>query len=198
MVIQGNITDVELRFLRKIAQENSKSYSTATIYKSGLNAKLSEEHRKGQTFFPQTYSQEIYGKVSVVAYSYIIQNYYKSHFNVSEFAPEIQFARYKKGDFFSWHIDNTGYKNSRILTMSINLSDENEYTGGELLVRYMGNEIALCKKPGSFIIFPSFLEHQAQTVLSGIRDCLVVWSYSSYKNLLKYKQEYEKLQKTKA
>lgn len=104
---------------------------------------------------------------------------------------EVQYTRYDVGGHFKKHQDVVGngkdYK-VRCLTLSMNITDESKYEGGELIL-FNGNEkIFLPKKSGSFVIFPSFVHHQANSVLSGTRHVIVAWLSSSlpqFKQFLK-------------
>jgi PKHD-type hydroxylase len=90
---------------------------------------------------------------------------------------EIQFAQYAVGDGFGWHLDAGGGQTStRKLSMSVQLSDGNEYAGGDL-------ELCACprldprRRRGTIIVFPSFLAHQVTPVTLGIRYSLVAWAH---------------------
>lgn len=80
---------------------------------------------------------------------------------------EIQLLEYTEGDFFAKHKDGP----KRYKTLLVQLSDENEYGGGEL---YVDNLLA-SKKQGSIIIFDSNTYHQLDKVTSGKRYVLVIW-----------------------
>jgi PKHD-type hydroxylase len=90
---------------------------------------------------------------------------------------EIQFAKYGVGDGFGWHLDAGGGQTStRKLSMSVQLSDEAEYSGGDL-------EFCACsqlesrRRRGTIIVFPAFLAHQVTPVTQGIRHSLVAWAH---------------------
>lgn len=104
-----------------------------------------------------------------------------------------QFTIYKKGQFYGWHED--GYvdpynvpndlnlhKKIRKLSLVMSLSDPNDYKGGELLFKILGedkNIILKCdeiKLKGSVVVFPSFITHKVTPITSGTRYSLVNWS----------------------
>ena len=61
------------------------------------------------------------------------------------------------------------------LTALLNLSEE-KYEGGELFL-FRANEL-ICNEfntPGSAIIFPSFINHKVNKILSGRRHTLAIW-----------------------
>lgn len=95
----------------------------------------------------------------------------------------IQYTEYHgntKG-FYHTHMDSylgSGEVSDRKLSMTIQLSDPNEYEGGDFVLR---DEIQnfpdkeQLRKKGTVLIFPSFLNHSVQPVTKGIRKSLVTW-----------------------
>ena len=77
--------------------------------------------------------------------------------------------------------------------MSINLSEENNYTGGELKVFHELKEIELTKQIGSYISFPSFLYHKAFPIISGVREALVVWIKADDSSIKQLRKSYSKI-----
>lgn len=64
---------------------------------------------------------------------------------------------------------------TRQLSFSIQLSNPNEYSGGELLID-TGDEVVMAPKDkGSMTFFLSESPHEVTPVTSGIRKCLVGW-----------------------
>ena len=110
-----------------------------------------------------------------------------------------QFTKYKLNQYYDWHNDpwSTPYKrknindpdNGRIrkLSMTCQLTDGSEYTGGELEFDFrdydphMRDESKHIKQvkeilpKGSIVIFPSHLWHRVKPVTRGTRYSLVVW-----------------------
>ena len=105
-----------------------------------------------------------------------------------------QFTEYKKGQFYDWHCDSneTPYdypddanRNGKIrkLSMTLCLTEEDKYDGGELEFAFHdmeGNkQPRICeeiKPKGSIIVFPSFVWHRVKPVTRGIRHSLVCWN----------------------
>jgi len=85
--------------------------------------------------------------------------------------------KYEKGSYFKKHID--GNSNSkRRLTIMIQLSDESDYEGGEL-VTYTNNVPSISsKKLGNVIVIDSLKLHEVLELRSGVRYSLVVWLYT--------------------
>ena len=65
--------------------------------------------------------------------------------------------------------------------MTINLSDPNNYEGGDLKIdtKDLSEEsvhtLTQIKPQGSLVVFPSYLYHQVTPVTKGTRYSLVVW-----------------------
>jgi PKHD-type hydroxylase len=95
---------------------------------------------------------------------------------------DMQIARYKEGDYYSWHRDGKDdpktHDRVRKLSMSLLLNDD--YEGGEFQFTHY-NELKYdvhtpeLNKTGSIIVFPSDTEHRVKPITKGIRYSLVAW-----------------------
>ena len=104
-------------------------------------------------------------------------DYFK--FDIS-FVEPYELKRYTSDDFFGRHIDNYYSLTEdvdRKLTMSVQLSDSVEYTGGELTV--VGKDFS-SKSKGSITVFPSNFPHEVNKISSGIRWSLIGWAWGPY------------------
>ena len=111
-------------------------------------------------------------------------------------AESVQFTKYGKNGFYDWHCDSNkqpyGEKahpniqgKVRKLSMSVCLSDEKDYEGGDLTFKilsdknkgqiWQGTEKNLRKK-GSVCVFPSYVFHKVSPVTKGNRFSLVMWT----------------------
>jgi len=109
-----------------------------------------------------------------------------------------QFTKYKLNQYYDWHCDSWDkpydkpgdpeHGKIRKLSMTCQLTDGSEYTGGELEFDFRNydphmrdeskhlvkaNEIL---SKGSIVVFPSHVWHRVKPVTSGTRYSLVVWS----------------------
>ena len=88
-----------------------------------------------------------------------------------------QYTEYTEGGFYDWHIDsdvNCAHEPPvRKISMTIELSPENEYEGGGL--EFMDNGKLIRPKQGYAIFFASFIRHKAVAVEKGNRKSLVMW-----------------------
>ena len=109
-----------------------------------------------------------------------------------------QFTKYKEGQYYDWHCDswNQVYKRKkghpedgkiRKLSMTCQLTDGSEYSGGELEFDFRNYEPHQREESkhlrkateilpkGSIIVFPSFLWHRVKPITRGTRYSLVLW-----------------------
>jgi PKHD-type hydroxylase len=88
-----------------------------------------------------------------------------------------QFTHYPKGGFYEWHMDNDVMGKHqppvRKISMTLLLSPENEFEGGELEFMSKGKRAKL--KQGQAIFFASWLQHRVKPVTKGERKSLVMW-----------------------
>ncbi len=88
---------------------------------------------------------------------------------------EVQVARYVPGDFYDWHLDiGKTDTSTRKLSISVQLSEPSSYEGGELVLRDYEKEEPVTEI-GSVIVFPSYLSHRVNIILTGERWSLVAW-----------------------
>lgn len=103
----------------------------------------------------------------------------KYNFDLSLIKDDIQFSvySYKDQGHYEWHDDILvdDIETMRKLSISVQLSDENDYEGGNLELIVPPNTIIAPKKKGTIIVFPSFLVHRVTPVTKGKRISLVLW-----------------------
>ena len=110
----------------------------------------------------------------------------------------LQFTCYEQDGHYGWHIDggsdhlsvytkeqvepgNPRIGKIRKLSMTLNLTDTNNYEGGNLEFdlgrhgnpQYISPDV---RTQGTIIVFPSYISHQITPVTSGTRYSLVVWA----------------------
>ena len=112
-----------------------------------------------------------------------------------DFSESCQFTKYKLDQFYDWHCDSWSkpynrpeepdrHGKIRKLSVTISLSDENDYEGGDFEFDFRDNDKGsnqpqLCKEirpKGSVVVFPSFVWHRVKPVISGTRYSLVIWN----------------------
>ena len=88
----------------------------------------------------------------------------------------LQFTNYKaKSDKYEKHIDRAFGTLIRKLSISIQLTDPNEYEGGELFLYQDKKGIEMKKEQGTLILFPSYILHEVKPITKGERNSLVSW-----------------------
>jgi PKHD-type hydroxylase len=92
---------------------------------------------------------------------------------------EIELLKYKNGNKYEMHQDVGwhDYPFQRKLTMIVQLSNSDDYEGGDLIFQYDNtNEVAdKIRDKGSIIIFPSMMHHAITPITKGERLSLVTW-----------------------
>lgn len=91
----------------------------------------------------------------------------------------IQYTEYHASEQGNYndHLDwNSNQVRPRKLSMSIQLTDDTEYQGGNLQLKINSqNPIVASRIKGDALVFPSFLLHGVTPVTEGVRKSLVVW-----------------------
>ncbi len=98
-------------------------------------------------------------------------------FDLQNLPEPIQYTEYygtNEGGY-EWHMDcGVSYQNLRKISVTVQLSDSNEYEGGELEFN-MGKIMRAPRGKGTAVIFPSFYLHRVTPVTSGTRKSFVLW-----------------------
>jgi len=83
------------------------------------------------------------------------------------------------GGHLDWHMDiGQGNVNRRKLATTVQLSDPDEYEGGDLIFKdYHNREVIAPKEKGTIIVFDSRVPHKVTRVTTGRRVSIVTWMY---------------------
>jgi|688.fasta_scaffold452724_2 PKHD-type hydroxylase len=104
-------------------------------------------------------------------------NYWK--FDLSCVKDAIQYTEYngEEGGGYDWHLDvGPAPLNHRKISITVQLSDPDDYEGGDLEIWAGGKEpIKAPKQKGAVVMFPSYLMHRITPVTKGVRKSLVLW-----------------------
>lgn len=117
----------------------------------------------------------VYDRLAWVARS-INSDFYR--FNLFGFLEDMQFTVYteEEGGHYSWHLDTGGNHDLyRKLSLVLQLSDPDDYEGGDLQVFTSSEPTSIDKKKGLIAAFPSYTLHKVTPVTKGIRKTLVIW-----------------------
>ena len=135
---------------------------------------VKDELRRSDIMFIKPASNEwIYDKLATAC---IQANTTRYKFDITGFQTELQLANYGIRNFFEWHMDfGTAELSNRKLSITVQLSDPDEYEGGELQFMINQQVFTATKEKGTAIIFPSFALHRVTPVIKGCRKSIVGW-----------------------
>lgn len=152
------------------SEENSKM---AEVNLAGNELSRDELRKSKIMFIKPGVNDWIYERLSQAC---IQANTNRFKFDIQGFQTELQLANYSDNDFFEWHMDfGAGDISNRKLSISVQLSDESEYEGGDLQFMINQNIVSAPKEKGTAIIFPSFALHRVLPVTKGNRFSIVGW-----------------------
>ena len=100
------------------------------------------------------------------------------HYNLSDEDKELaQISKYSVGQFYGEHRDFGTNDDSitRKLSLTVQLSDEDSYEGGDLIFYNGSIKDKAPRGKGSVIVFDSRLNHEVTEVTKGVRYSLVKW-----------------------
>lgn len=107
------------------------------------------------------------------------------NFNISYVTDPIHYVIYPEdGGHLTWHMDiGAGTVNLRKLAMTVQLSDPDDYVGGDFQIWMGGDEntdsesvVTLSREKGDVLIFPTYLMHRVTPITKGQRKALVFWT----------------------
>jgi PKHD-type hydroxylase len=122
-------------------------------------------------------SQWIYDRLAYIARQ-LNGQFYK--FDLYGFSEDLQYTVYESSTngHYSWHTDSGVSGTSsppRKFSLVLQLSDPEEYEGGDLELYTMSTPTKVLKQKGLVVGFPSYVLHRVTPVTSGIRRTIVVW-----------------------
>jgi PKHD-type hydroxylase len=97
-------------------------------------------------------------------------------FDLFGFAEGFQFTKYAApGGKYGRHIDSAPGTLIRKLSFTVQLSDPEDYEGGDLCLYFGDNADVMKKTQGLVTVFPSYVLHEVKPVTKGTRYSLVSW-----------------------
>ena len=98
------------------------------------------------------------------------------NFDLYGFTEALQFTTYEPpGDHYVFHIDKANRGPVRKLSFVLQLTDPNEYEGGDLVYKIQDEDAKVPKSQGTICVFPSYILHKVTPVTKGKRQTLVGW-----------------------
>jgi PKHD-type hydroxylase len=123
--------------------------------------------------YPSDNMEWVYRKVTDIVLNLNSRFFCFDIFGINE---GFQFTNYKApSDKYGKHVDKSINIPVRKLSVSIQLSNPEEYEGGELKIFDRNEGIVMSKEQGTLIMFPSYTLHEVTPVTKGERNSLVTW-----------------------
>lgn len=142
---------------------------------AGVDGDKEDKSIRDTTIYPIPQNEDSQWLYELLADRVSRCNYVDYQFNVAGIFTDLQLLEYKEGGHYDWHMDmGPGEAAYRKLTALIQLSDPEDYEGGELWVN-AGTEKEIPKVQGQIAIFPAWILHKVTPVTSGTRYTLAAW-----------------------
>lgn len=116
----------------------------------------------------------LYDRLSTLV---MIANRDSWNFSLHSILDTIQYTKYyDTGNHYDWHLDLGGGKsNGRKVSITVQLSDPEDYEGGDFQIQRGPRIETLPRSKGTVLLFPSYLLHRVTPVTKGVRKTLVLW-----------------------
>ena len=99
------------------------------------------------------------------------------NFDLFGLAEGFQFTKYNApSGFYGSHIDKRLNSAVRKLSVTIQLSSDEDYEGGQLALQFGKDPELMDTAQGKLIAFPSYVLHEVKPVTKGTRYSLVAWA----------------------
>jgi PKHD-type hydroxylase len=150
---------------------NSLGLEQSTIYKN--EKVVIETSRKSEHVFisPDPQIDWLYQRLTH-GVTNINEEFFK--FDLFGFGEGLQFTKYEApASHYDYHVDRILHGQIRKLSITVQLTDETEYEGGNF--QMFGSDQILPRKQGVMLVFPSFMVHRVTPVTKGTRYSLVGW-----------------------
>lgn len=163
----------ELAYIEELTQQ--LDFVKGTTEGAHQDDEVRNSQIKWVPFDPQT--KWIYDRLGEFAWE---ANQAMFQFDIDYMPENIQYTEYygsQKGGY-EWHMDigSTGGMNLRKISITVQLSDSDEYEGGDLQLWTGGTQpMTAPRGKGNVIVFPSFMLHRVTPVISGTRKSFVIW-----------------------
>jgi len=148
----------------------NKGLVSATLT-SGIEHEIRES--KVSWLYPSDDMEWVYRRVTDIVL-HVNERFFR--FDIFGLHEGFQFTNYvAPGNKYGRHVDRGLNIAVRKLSLSIQLSDPEEYEGGDLCLHGGDSGMYMDKKQGTLIVFPSYTLHEVTPVTKGERNSLVTW-----------------------
>ena len=166
-------------FIRKEEADDYLSQSKALQWKKATTVDTSDKFQSKRVvedvsvlkYFPELI-RKVYDTIAPI-------NAKTNKFDIDSIK-EMNMLKYDIGGKYDWHQDVIyRHPKERKFTFIIQLSDSNEYEGGDLefFENNLGHDPDECREKGSMIVFSSFLYHRITPLTRGNRYSIVGWVF---------------------
>ena len=105
------------------------------------------------------------------------------NFNITNLVDDVQISEYndnlntngEEPGHYDWHMDFGTNVSTRKISVSVQLTDETDYEGGDLEFMIHRTIIKAPREKGTVIFFPSYITHRVTNIVKGTRKSLVFW-----------------------
>jgi len=94
---------------------------------------------------------------------------------------DLQVLKYNVGSYIKPHLDIYSHRSEvqRKVTFVIQLTDQEEYVGGDLRLHINYEPVTMTKKKGTLIAFPAYTLHDVTEILFGKRYSCIGWCFGN-------------------
>ena len=161
----------ELELIRIIGDKTPKQAATTVADEDSVVS----DYRKSEIAWLDDNSETrwIYEKIAELCK---IANRTMWNFDIWGYQDSYQYTvYYGDGGHYDWHVDLGPGISNRKISVVLQLSDLEEYDGGDLQMNPGGQILTVPKGLGTICFFPSFMLHRVTPLNSGVRKSLVNW-----------------------
>lgn len=174
---------ISSRWFKENADDIINKLDKKTI--PGTTVNNNPSARKSEVFLWDIWKLDLIDLQKVIIYKLkeiFIEENKKYKFDLDYSSINVQYTKYQKGDFYSWHTDDDfnathkKYQNVRKLSITVALN-MGSYEGGDLqmILNHQKDPRTMRLEFGDVLVFPSFTQHQITPITKGIRYSLVSW-----------------------
>lgn len=173
VVVENQFSEPELKEIFSILK--NLNYEDGRVLSKEKKGDVNLDIRKSQLkwIYSNQETSWLYTKLMKIIHSVNLSRW---NFELVMAREPIQYTEYDINGEYDWHIDTgIGLSAQRKVSVSILLSDPDEYEGGDLEI-WPGGEVKIMPRiKNSMVIFPSCLMHRVTPVTKGVRKSLVFW-----------------------
>ena len=174
---------ISSRWFKENADDIINKLDKKTI--PGMTVNNNPSARKSEVFLWDIWKTDLIDLQKIIIYKlkeiFIGENK-KYQFDLDYSSINVQYTKYQKGDFYTWHTDDdfnaTHKKHQNVRKLSITVAlNMGSYEGGnlQLVLNHQKEPRTMRLEFGDVLVFPSFTQHQITPITKGIRLSLVSW-----------------------